>query len=343
MAGIPRRQFALRFRDTDGANPTLLAQWVGRHNANGNFGWKADIGLLIRARACPQLWECDMIRWFALFAAGLIRVLAPAWAKIEQFPAIFTTREIPVDGATIHMRVGGQRPGGRAAPWLWRHRRHVGAARGRAGARPHRRRARPARHGPLGIPTAATTRRARRRISPACSSAGYRQADARHARHRQHGGLCLRRRDPRQVTRWVVMDAPLPGLGHWDDVLKGRKPGISTSMGPMRNGWSPAASAFTSTASTMSSPRTPRRSTRKHASTTRRSIHVQRRSTTRSRSSRLSARTRRTTRNSSPTASSPCPCWRSAARIRSERPLQTRSSSRLATSARSASPIPVTG
>ena len=28
---------------------------------------------------------------------------------------------------------------------------------------------------------------------------------------------------PARVTRWVVMDAPLPGIGHWDDQLKNPK------------------------------------------------------------------------------------------------------------------------
>jgi pimeloyl-ACP methyl ester carboxylesterase len=28
---------------------------------------------------------------------------------------------------------------------------------------------------------------------------------------------------PARITRWVVMDAPLPGLGHWDDQLKNPK------------------------------------------------------------------------------------------------------------------------
>jgi pimeloyl-ACP methyl ester carboxylesterase len=28
---------------------------------------------------------------------------------------------------------------------------------------------------------------------------------------------------PQRVTRWVVMDAPLPGIGHWDDQLKSPK------------------------------------------------------------------------------------------------------------------------
>ena len=40
-----------------------------------------------------------------------------------------------------------QGAGGRSAPWLWRDRRHVGAARSRADAGPHGDRARPARYG----------------------------------------------------------------------------------------------------------------------------------------------------------------------------------------------------
>jgi pimeloyl-ACP methyl ester carboxylesterase len=28
---------------------------------------------------------------------------------------------------------------------------------------------------------------------------------------------------PQRVTKWVVMDAPLPGIGHWDDQLKSPK------------------------------------------------------------------------------------------------------------------------
>jgi len=28
---------------------------------------------------------------------------------------------------------------------------------------------------------------------------------------------------PQRVKKWVVMDAPLPGIGHWDDRLKNPK------------------------------------------------------------------------------------------------------------------------
>jgi pimeloyl-ACP methyl ester carboxylesterase len=33
-------------------------------------------------------------------------------------------------------------------------------------------------------------------------------------------GYAFAAQNRNRVTRWVVMDAPLPGLGHWDDVIK---------------------------------------------------------------------------------------------------------------------------
>jgi pimeloyl-ACP methyl ester carboxylesterase len=37
---------------------------------------------------------------------------------------------------------------------------------------------------------------------------------------------------PERVTKWVVMDAPLPGLGHWDDQLKNPKTWHFNFRGP---------------------------------------------------------------------------------------------------------------
>ena len=39
------------------------------------------------------------------------------------------------------------------------------------------------------------------------------------ARHRQHGRLRIGGAVPRAGDEWIVMDAPLPGLGNWDAVL----------------------------------------------------------------------------------------------------------------------------
>ena len=37
---------------------------------------------------------------------------------------------------------------------------------------------------------------------------------------------------PQRVSKWVVMDAPLPGIGHWDDQLKSPKVGHFNFRGP---------------------------------------------------------------------------------------------------------------
>jgi len=45
-------------------------------------------------------------------------------------------------------------------------------------------------------------------------------------------GYALAAQHPDQVTRWVVMDAPLPGVGHWDDQLKNPKTWHFNFYGP---------------------------------------------------------------------------------------------------------------
>jgi pimeloyl-ACP methyl ester carboxylesterase len=45
-------------------------------------------------------------------------------------------------------------------------------------------------------------------------------------------GYALAAQYPDRVTRWVVMDAPLPGIGHWDDQLKNPKTWHFNFYGP---------------------------------------------------------------------------------------------------------------
>ena len=52
-----------------------------------------------------------------------------------------------------------------------------------------------------------------------------------------------------RVTRWVVIDAPLPGIGDWDNICAARCSGTSTSADPTWSGSLPGASASISTAS----------------------------------------------------------------------------------------------
>jgi len=65
---------------------------------------------------------------------------------------------------------------------------------------------------------------------------------------------------PDRTTKWVVMDAPLPGIGHWDDQLKTQRLGTSTSAVLIRSGSLPDVSASCWTASTTNSRQIPRAS-----------------------------------------------------------------------------------
>ena len=88
-------------------------------------------------------------------------------------------------------------------------------------------------------------------------------------------GYALAAQYPARVSRFVVIDAPLPGVGPWDDIVEAMRSGTSRFTAPMRSGWWPAASASTSTASGTSSPPTRLASTRPRGPTTRRSIYAE--------------------------------------------------------------------
>jgi pimeloyl-ACP methyl ester carboxylesterase len=45
-------------------------------------------------------------------------------------------------------------------------------------------------------------------------------------------GYALAAMQPQRVTRWVAMDAPLPGIGHWDDQLRNPKTWHFNFYGP---------------------------------------------------------------------------------------------------------------
>ena len=45
-----------------------------------------------------------------LCAVATLALALPALAEVRPFPSSFKTQEIPTDGATIHVRVGGQGP-----------------------------------------------------------------------------------------------------------------------------------------------------------------------------------------------------------------------------------------
>src|SRR6266478_7473116 len=62
-----------------------------------NPDWAADGG------------RCEMFR-IVICALGAIAMALPAMAQVQRFPASFRTQDVQTDGATIHVRVGGQGP-----------------------------------------------------------------------------------------------------------------------------------------------------------------------------------------------------------------------------------------
>jgi pimeloyl-ACP methyl ester carboxylesterase len=164
----------------------------------------------------------------ALFAA------APAAAKVEPFPASFATREIPVDGATIHTRIGGHGPvvlllhgfgdsGDMWAPLAARlaadHTVVVPDLRG-MGLSSH--------------PETGYDKKSEAEDIAAVLHALELDGSLALVTHDIGNmvGYAFAAQNRDRVTRWVVMDAPLPGLGNWDSVVKDQRTWHFDFFGP---------------------------------------------------------------------------------------------------------------
>jgi pimeloyl-ACP methyl ester carboxylesterase len=254
---------------------------------------------------------------------------------IESFPANFNIQEIALDGVTIHTRVGGTGPA-------------VLLLHGFADT------------GDMWTPLAGTLARTSTVVVPDLRGMGLssqpkggydKKTQGRDMAHLLDAlkidtaalvthdignmlGYALAAQFPEKITRWIVMDAPLPGIGPWDEILKS----------PMLwhfNFRGPDMERLVAGRERIYLDR--HRSTRRRATTMRRSTPGRATCTARSSSLLLSARTRRTTRRSPQRASSRCRCWRSARTSRSAPPKPTCCASSPATSRARSSPIPATG
>ena len=159
-----------------------------------------------------------MIRFVSgLFAALLFAV--PAWA-VEPFPAAFKTQTIKTNGTELHVRVGGKGPAVEflhgfgdtgdmwapiAAKLVADHTVIVPDLRG-MGLSAH--------------PDTGYTKK-----NQAVDIAGVMDAlkvdKAQLVTHDIGNmvGYALAAQYPARVTEWVVIDAPLPGIGNWDKIL----------------------------------------------------------------------------------------------------------------------------
>src|SRR3954453_8016524 len=160
---------------------------------------------------------------YRLLAAGLLALAlaSPAAAKVEPFPATFHIRDVAANGAQIHVRVGGQGPvvlllhgfgdsGDMWAPLAARLvKNHTVVAPDLRGM------------GLSSHPETGYDKKSEARDIAAVLNAlkiGGPVALVTHDIGNMVGyAFAAQNRD--RVTRWVVMDAPLPGLGHWTDVV----------------------------------------------------------------------------------------------------------------------------
>lgn len=160
---------------------------------------------------------------FRFFLALLLALgfLLPAAAGVQPFPPSFKTEDIQTDGATIHVRVGGQGPA-------------VIMLHGFADT------------GDMWAPLAAELARDHTVIVPDLRGMGLSSHPETGYDKKTQGGDIARVLDslkiekvdlvthdignmvgyafaaqyPDRVTRWVVMDAPLPGIGNWDEIVR---------------------------------------------------------------------------------------------------------------------------
>jgi pimeloyl-ACP methyl ester carboxylesterase len=157
---------------------------------------------------------------YTLFAL-LCTWISPASARIERFPATFRTQEIETGGARLHVRVGGSGPavlllhgfGDTGDMWapvakllVKDHTVVVPDLRG-MGLSSH--------------PEGGYDKKTQARDIAAVMDA-LKIGKAALVTHDIGNmvGYALAAQFPDRVTRWMVIDAPLPGIGHWDEIIR---------------------------------------------------------------------------------------------------------------------------
>jgi pimeloyl-ACP methyl ester carboxylesterase len=160
-----------------------------------------------------------MFRW--LLVLGLIfTAMAPALA-IEPFPKSFKTREIETNGTSLHVRIGGTGPAvvllhgfadtgdmwaPLAAVLVKDHTVIVPDLRGMGlSAHPD---------------TGYTKKNQGLDIAGIMDALKIEKADLVTHDIGDMVGYALAAQFPNRITKWVVIDAPLPGIGPWDEILK---------------------------------------------------------------------------------------------------------------------------
>jgi len=163
-----------------------------------------------------------MIR-FALAALGALALSLPAAAQVQPFPADFRVQEIQANGTVLHIRIGGRGPavvllhgygetGDMWAPLA------AELARDHTVVAPDLRGM-----GFSSRPESGYDKKTQGQdIAGALDVLGIEKADLVTHDIGNMVGYAFAAQHPERVTRFVIMDAPLPGVGPWDEIVRSR-------------------------------------------------------------------------------------------------------------------------
>jgi pimeloyl-ACP methyl ester carboxylesterase len=162
---------------------------------------------------------------FRIFAGAIAALLFAVPARaIEPFPASFQAREIATNGTTLHVRIGGSGPavvllhgfGDTGDMWAPLAAKLVA---GHTVVVPDLRGMGLSAHPDTGY----TKKNEAVDIAGVMDALKIGKADLVTHDIGNMVGYALAAQYPGRITRWVVIDAPLPGVGHWEDQLKNPK------------------------------------------------------------------------------------------------------------------------
>jgi len=156
-----------------------------------------------------------------LAAIAALALALSASAAVRPFPAGFTTQEIKTEGATIYVRVGGKGPavvmlhGFGDTGDMW-------APLAAALAKDHTIIVPDLRGmGLSSYPDTGYDKKTQAQdIARVMDTLNVQKAELVTHDIGNMVGYALAAQYPDRVTRWVIIDAPLPGIGPWDEILK---------------------------------------------------------------------------------------------------------------------------
>jgi pimeloyl-ACP methyl ester carboxylesterase len=164
--------------------------------------------------------ETAMLRYLVAAAAAAFLAM-PAWARVGPFPASFHTQMVQTNGTSLYVRVGGKGPavvllhGFGDTGDMWAPMAEV-LAKDHTVIVPDLRGMGLSAHPDTGY----TKKNQAADIAGLMDALQVQKADLVTHDIGDMVGYALAAQYPARITRWVVIDAPLPGIGDWDNIIR---------------------------------------------------------------------------------------------------------------------------